>query len=1169
MTHPALKDFFDALSRQPPFEHALGRLRGAEPANFSIVGSGVTAQAILATLLHLKTERPVVLLTESNPAADALTETAGAVFDLLEDKATRSAPITLHAHDVTPYDGLSPHAEIVEKRGVALWRMSTGGASVVVAPIAAALLKTAPAEFFSNLAWAIEVGDEFFLEDLEEGLGSVGYQRNEPVEMVGQMSIRGGIVDVFPPEAQYPVRIEMFGDEVESIREFDPETQKSVQRVDRATLLPLSEYPLRANAQLTPGWEFHEETIRERNACLLDLLDQPIVIWSEPELLDAQADKLAERLESARAAAADAHEEGRYYFSLEGFKQVAQNFDQISCMQLGWAGAPSRAREQAVVEDSGNRSLTVAAQEPPPASDGPIELRSQRTSRFQGNIAHAVRELKAQIESGARAVVAAGSLGDLERLADIFNEYGVTYQLILGDTASQASPYVQERAALAGPVAKAIVVETPIRDGVAFPDAHLLIYGTEDLFSTSELVAKPARRKSVASTFLADLEDLKPGDLVVHAEHGVGRYIRMTKVEQDSRQEDLMMIEYAERAKLYVPLSRLDLVQRFHGAGGKQPALDRMGGQTWQKAKARVKKRLVDMADELLKLYAQRRLALGFAFSPDGPWQQELEDAFPYKLTTDQSRSIRDVKRDMESGDAMDRLICGDVGFGKTEVAMRAAFKALGDDKQVAVLAPTTVLSFQHYETFRQRFSAFPVTVEMLNRFRSPKEQKAILEKLAAGQIDVVIGTHRIFSKDVEFSDLGLLIVDEEQRFGVRHKERLKQITANIDVLTMTATPIPRTLHMSLAGLRDISIIQTAPKDRLAIQTVVATYDERMIKMALDQEIGRGGQVYFIHNRVESIWAVAARLQELVPGARIGIGHGQMAEKELETAMLKFMRHEYDVLVATTIVENGLDIPLANTLIVDRADLYGLSDLYQLRGRVGRSNRRAYAYLMIPPEKELTELARKRLAALKEFSELGSGFKIAALDLELRGGGNLLGAEQSGHIGAVGFETYCRLLEEAVRTLKGEKVEDEVRTTLRLQIDIHIPTDYIAEENQRLRAYKRLAEISNEEERTRMESELTDRYGHPPEPVVNLMNYSLTKSLAEKLRVQTIERRAKRLTFKFLEDSKVDPQRLMRFVSTTSGVTFSPSGELQWNGAPTDATEVLAAVRDVLHRVAK
>nr|MDQ2898721.1 transcription-repair coupling factor [Acidobacteriota bacterium] len=566
---------------------------------------------------------------------------------------------------------------------------------------------------------------------------------------------------------------------------------------------------------------------------------------------------------------------------------------------------------------------------------------------------------------------------------------------------------------------------------------------------------------------------------------------------------------------------------------------------TWDRTKSRVKAKMRDMAEELLKLYASRKMAEGFGFSSDSNWQREFEDAFEFTETRDQKSAIQDIKRDMESQQPMDRLLCGDVGFGKTEVVMRAAFKALGDGKQVAVLAPTTVLAFQHFETFKRRFQSFPVRVEMLSRFRSPKELKAIVTEIGEGKVDIAIGTHRLLSQDVEFKDLGLVIVDEEQRFGVKHKERLKQLKRSVDVLTMSATPIPRTLHMSLLGMRDMSVIETPPKDRLAIQTVVAPFQPDLIKSAIELEIARGGQVYFVHNRVDSIWARASMLQELIPGARIGVGHGQMGESDLEKAMYRFVRHENDIFVCTTIVENGLDIPLANTMIIENAERYGLSELYQLRGRVGRSNRRAYAYLLVPPDTELTEIARKRLAALKEFSDLGAGFKIAALDLELRGAGNLLGGEQHGHINTVGFDMYVRMLEDTVRELRGEEVAPEIHSSLNLGLDIRVPSNYIADENQRLRAYKRIAIASDAAEREKVEKELEDRYGPVPEEVRNLLEYSGLKTAAEKIGIETVDRRGNVLNIKFHKETRVDATRLMELVSGTRDAQFTPAGVLR------------------------
>ena len=550
------------------------------------------------------------------------------------------------------------------------------------------------------------------------------------------------------------------------------------------------------------------------------------------------------------------------------------------------------------------------------------------------------------------------------------------------------------------------LVRAPLPEGFVVPDVHLAFYGTGDLFEALPAAA-PHRERSKAAAFSSDFSELKPGDYVVHVDHGIGEFVGLQTLESEGRRTEFMRLRYADDARLYVPLERMDLVQSYRVAEGAKPALDRLGGNAWATRKARVKKSLTDMADKLLELYAERKAEPGFAFSADTPWQREFEDAFEFTETPDQAIAIGDIKRDMERAAPMDRLLCGDVGYGKTEVAMRAAFKAVCDSKQVAVLAPTTILVFQHYETFRRRMAAFPVKIEMLSRFRSAAEQKKIIAAVEEGKIDILIGTHRLLSKDVHFNDLGLLVVDEEQRFGVAHKERLKEMSRNVDVLTLTATPIPRTLNMSLAGLRDMSVIETPPKDRLAIQTVVAPFSEALLRRGVTEEIERGGQVFLLHNRIESIYSIADLVRKLVPKARVVVAHGQMGEHELERVMLRFIRDEADVLVCTTIIENGLDIPRANTLLVNRADRFGLSELYQLRGRVGRSNQRAYAYLMIPPGGNLTPLARRRLAALREFSDLGAGFRIAALDLELRGAGNLLGREQHGHIASVGFDLYC------------------------------------------------------------------------------------------------------------------------------------------------------------------
>ncbi len=687
----------------------------------------------------------------------------------------------------------------------------------------------------------------------------------------------------------------------------------------------------------------------------------------------------------------------------------------------------------------------------------------------------------------------------------------------------------------------------------------------------ADITARPEPKKSKTAAFLSDFRDLAIGDYVVHVEHGIAQYQGLKEIVQDGLSVEFMILEFAEQAKLYVPLTRLDLIQKYRSTDtGPAPVLNRLGSQQWVKTKARVKKAMQDMAAELLKLYAQRRTAEGTAFSPDNDFQREFEDSFDYRETDDQLTAISAVKQDMEATTPMDRLLCGDVGYGKTEVAMRAAFKAVQDGKQVAVLTPTTVLAFQHFETFKKRFSQFPITVEMISRFRTPKEQKVILEKIETGKVDILIGTHRILSKDIKFQDLGLLVVDEEQRFGVRHKERLKQLRKEIDVLAMSATPIPRTLHMSLVGLRDMSVIETPPKDRMAIQTVVAKFDEKIVRSAIEVELERGGQVYFVHNRVETIYEIASRIQELVPGARVVVGHGQMGEKDLESVMLAFMHHEFDVLVATTIIENGLDIPLANTIIINRADRHGLSELYQLRGRVGRSNRRAYAYLLIPPERELTEIARRRLAALKEFSDLGAGFKIAALDLELRGAGNMLGGEQSGHIEAVGFELYTSMLEAAVKELKGEGGEERPSTQLNLGIALRIDESYVAEENQRLRLYKKIAGAENEKAIADLRAEMEDRYGALPDATVYLLEAAALRLECERLGIAQIDRKRAELQIRFTEKAAIDPQHLMRLVARNAkrGAQFTPQGLLKFPLAATRPDDVLLEIRDLLAKLA-
>jgi transcription-repair coupling factor (superfamily II helicase) len=746
--------------------------------------------------------------------------------------------------------------------------------------------------------------------------------------------------------------------------------------------------------------------------------------------------------------------------------------------------------------------------------------------------------VKSQLAAGGKVFLTAASTGELERYADVCREYEVPY--VLGETEEAAAGFTAESAS---ETAALVLIRAPFAAGVAFPDAKLTLFGNADLFDVTPAVERPSR-KIRTSGFFSDFAELKPGDFVVHVDHGIGQFEGLRIIESDGRGGEFMLLRYAEDSRLYVPLERMDLVQSYRVVEGNHPPLDRLGGTAWASRKTRVRKSLEDMADQLLALYAERKTAQGFAFSTDGNWQREFEDGFEFEETPDQLTAIADIKRDLEKPSPMDRLLCGDVGYGKTEVAMRAAFKAIADGKQVAVLTPTTVLAFQHFETFKKRFAAFPTRIEMLSRFRTAAEQKVVLADLEAGKVDIVIGTHRLLSKDVKFSDLGILVVDEEQRFGVAHKERLKEMRKNVHALALSATPIPRTLHMSLVGLRDMSVIETAPRDRLAIQTVVTAFNEEVVRKAIETELARDGQVYFIHNRVESIYSLASLVNKLVPKARVVVGHGQMGEKDLEKVMLKFIRDEADVLVATTIVENGLDIPRANTILINRADRLGLAELYQLRGRVGRAHQRAYAYLLVPPERTLSDIARKRLAAMKEFSELGAGFRIAALDLELRGAGNMLGRQQHGHIESIGFDLYVQMLERAVAKLKGEESAPELRTTLSLGMDVRIPEEYIPSENLRLRTYKRVSSVATEAEKLDVRKELEDRFGPLPKSVENLLEFAVLKSLSERLRIASVERQGAKIALRFHPETQLEPSVVVKVVRSRKGIKLDPSGVL-------------------------
>ncbi len=1142
MIVPFVRDFILQLGRRPALDGAVASIAAGQRPR--VEGLTPEAQALAAVLLARRLERPLILVAADNAAAEAAWAAVETFRRFTEKKQAEDAALLLPAFETDPYQGLSPHEEILERRALALWK-TTQGLPFLLAPAAAAAAKLAPPAHYRHLARVLRQGGLLDLEGLAEHLIEAGYRRSDPVESPGQFSIRGGLLDVFSPEAEHPVRIELFGDEIESLREFHPETQRSLRPLTHAVLLPLTSLPLTAerrerlglgpNEGPPPGWEFLAPGQENFHHSLFDLAPEALVVVLEPAAVARQLRKGWEHLHAQYAA----HGAGG------GPAPETLMFppEEVAAMLGALPGA-----------DLGELRLA------PADGGGELAWPSRPIAAGGGGLPRLVEELRAALEAREQRVLVAANLGEVERLADVFREYDLPFQL--GVRPERGEDFLSEKSYYSTELPTIVLLAGGLRRGFALPDEGLAFYGHGDIFPGEEespWAAAPAPKRARAATFLSDFRDLAVGDYVVHVEHGIGRYLGLKTLGDEAggggQSAEFMILEYAESAKLYVPLTRLDLVQKYRSAaaagedGAGHPVLDRLGGTQWQQRKARVKKAMQDMADELLKLYAARQAVHVAPCAEDDHFQRAFDDSFAFTETEDQERAIADVLKDLAQPRPMDRLLVGDVGYGKTEVAMRAAFRMVNDNRQVAVLAPTTVLAFQHYQTFRQRFAAFPVTIEMLSRFRSPAEQKETLKRLAEGKVDIVVGTHRVLSKDVHFQHLGLVVVDEEQRFGVRHKERLKQMKREVHVLAMSATPIPRTLNMSLGGIRDMSVIETPPKDRLAIQTVVAPWNEELVKAALETELGRGGQVYFVHNRVDSIWEIAARLQELAPQARIAVGHGQMDERELEKVMLRFIRHEADVLVSTTIIENGLDIPLANTILVNRAERLGLSELYQLRGRVGRSNRRAYAYLLIPAQTEITPIARKRLAAMREFSDLGAGFKIAALDLELRGAGNLLGGEQSGHMEAVGFDLYVQMLEQTVRELKGEEVGGALEPQIQLGLEVRIPHDYIGEESQRLRMYKRLATAEEARQREDAERELRDRYGPPPAAVRNLLEYAALKAACRRCGIEVLERKRDRLSVRFAAPGGtggrgLDPRRLAEIAAQTPGARLTPQGVL-------------------------
>jgi len=1125
---------------------ALERAAAARDERLGVTGLHGPARALVLTLLLAKTRaRALVVVPDDARLSDWSRDFAAAAA--LTGRDPRGT-LLFPALDADPYDDIPPHPEVTRERVRALGRLARGEVDVLLLPARALLTWLPSPPEIAAASRVIRVGDTlppdtFLLDALRSG-----YRRAETVAAPGEVSRRGGIVDIFPPEADEPVRIELFGDTVESLRAFDPDHQRSTGALARVAVGPAAENPAsdaavtrlaayleggaaRARIEDGPvlGFRAKLDTLRtsgflpafdalaalttETPATLFEHAPGLLLVVDEPERAEEELARAAYELRTSHAASGN-----------RVLPPPPDLFVPETRIIERLRAAPLALRELETGEAAGERNVAWP---------------SRRARGFAGRVADLAQAWREQAARGETTLCVVRAEGGARRLREILTEYELA-----------SEPSIR-------------VLTAPLREGFELPDEKLVVLAERELFGEERQAAD--RKSKNKSAFLSDFRDLKVGDLVVHVDHGIARYAGLGRPKGGSQNRDFMILEFQRGDRLFVPTDRLDLVQKYSGVAGHKPPLDRLGGTGWEKVKSKVRSSVESMAKELLELYARRRAASGHAFAADGPWQAELEAAFPFELTADQERAVTDVKRDMEEPRPMDRLLVGDVGFGKTEVAVRAAFKAVMDGRQVALLAPTTVLAAQHFETIRERFAPYPVRLEMVSRFRSPDATRTALSGVASGEVDMVVGTHRLLSKDVAFHRLGLLVVDEEQRFGVAAKERLKQLAIGIDVLSMTATPIPRTLQMSLAGVRDLSIIETPPAGRSAIQTYLVPFRTNVIAQAIRQEMRRGGQIFFVHNRVETIPPLVRALRGLVPEARIDVAHGQMPERELERVMLRFYHHEADLLVTTTLIENGLDVPRANTILVNRADRLGLAQLYQLRGRVGRSEQHAYAFFLIPGGQTLSETARKRLRAIQEFSELGSGFRLAAADLEIRGAGEFLGSRQHGHIAALGFDLYTQLLERAVSELRGEPVEERPPVSLHLGVEMKIPEGFMPEVGDRLALYKRLSATKDAADVDRIQSETEDRWGHLGPAGRNLFEMTRLRIACERARVKSVDVVGDSLQVRFTEDARPNPERVIGLIGRRGG-SMTPSGMVTVP-APPRAQDRIEAVRSFLEEL--
>lgn len=1130
--------------------------------------SGAQKTAAVAALWQDETEH-VVLITHGPNQADVLARDLG---------------VWVGKENVLlfpPYE-LLPHEEAFE-REVAGLRLQTLGRvlneshRIVITSWAALGRRMIPPEKMREYQWRMELGATVPRDQVLSWLVTMGYERIDLVENAGEFSVRGDILDIYPPDRAEPLRIEFFGDEIDSIRRFDPQNQRSLEKEKAVTVYPareglwtvdelqqarpkiermVDEQVLRLQNQ---GLENEARQLRDKMAELLERLAQGVPFPGADRFLPLIHLRLAGFLDYLPGALVLLDEPAR------GEEFIRHQALEHAKMESGFLERGVILPEERDALEDGERLISQVHRRSSlhfstlarPVKSGAVHrsmtLPFRPLTGFGGQSQAILEHLKRYSEAGLIVGLILHGNERREHLRKNLINARIPVQMEPNHDGMEFKPGV------------VYIMEGTLESGFEYPPTQTLLYSETELFGQ----ARKARKARVATegVKLTSFADLKVGDYVVHVGHGIGRYLGMKTLEIAGAHRDYMEVEYAGDDRLFVPADQVQLLQKYIGMEEEPPKVHRLGGGDWQRVKNRVKESIQEMAEGLLALYADRESAKGYTFSSDTVWQQEFEEAFVYDETPDQLRAVAEIKKDMETSRPMDRLLCGDVGYGKTEVAMRAAFKAVMDSKQVAVLVPTTILAQQHFQTFTQRFSGYPMRIEVISRFQSPREQEMIQERLTKGEVDVLIGTHRLFSRDIVFKDLGLLIVDEEQRFGVAHKERMKEIRKDVDVLTLTATPIPRTLHMSMVGIRDMSVIETPPEDRFPVRTYVMEFNEEVIREAIRREIDRGGQIYFVYNRVESIDRMAAYLQRLVPEATAMVAHGQMNEDMLEGVMFDFYQGEADILVCTTIIESGLDIPNANTLIVYDADRFGLSQLYQLRGRVGRSNRVAHAYFTFRKDKVIGEVAEKRLAAIRDFTDLGSGFKIAMRDLEIRGAGNLLGPEQHGHIAAIGFELYCRLLEEAIRERKGERKPEIPEPTIDFPVDAILPADYIADPRQRVELYKKIAAVEDIESIDNLEDEILDRFGELPVVVRNLIGVAKVKLMAKRAGVASMAPEKQELVARMLTGMSLDTEKVLPLLQKYKGVFRYQPGRvpiLRWRIAGHSWEDVFKAVLDCL-----